>query len=88
MQRNPKARKNSPLKKIIFESCILILLVIWEIAVKFFELPSYLLPPPSEIGQVMVEPDIRLDNQRLTLGKVMLIDKDEKEVKRDKEKGK
>jgi NitT/TauT family transport system permease protein len=34
---------------------ILILLVIWEIAVKVFELPSYLLPPPSEIARVMVE---------------------------------
>jgi len=34
---------------------ILILLVIWEIAVKVFDLPSYLLPPPSEIARVMVE---------------------------------
>jgi NitT/TauT family transport system permease protein len=34
---------------------ILILLGIWEIAVRILELPSYLLPAPSEIARVMVE---------------------------------
>jgi len=34
---------------------ILILLAIWEIAVRILELPSYLLPAPSEIARVMVE---------------------------------
>ena len=42
-------------KKALPYLSILILLGIWEIAVKVFELPSYLLPPPSEIAQVMVE---------------------------------
>ena len=42
-------------KKALPYISIIILLVIWEIAVKVFELPSYLLPPPSEIARVMVE---------------------------------
>jgi NitT/TauT family transport system permease protein len=42
-------------KKALPYISILILLGVWEIAVKIFELPSYLLPPPSEIARVMVE---------------------------------
>lgn len=34
---------------------ILVLLGIWEIAVRILDLPSYLLPPPSEIGLVMID---------------------------------
>ena len=34
---------------------ILLLLGIWEVAVRAFKLPSYLLPAPSEIAQVIVQ---------------------------------
>lgn len=42
-------------KKALPYISILILLGIWETAVRVLEIPSYLLPPPSEIAQVMVE---------------------------------
>ncbi len=34
---------------------ILLLLAIWEVSVRILKLPSYLLPPPSEIAQVIVQ---------------------------------
>lgn len=46
---------------------ILILLGIWEIAVRILELPSYLLPAPSEIARVMVErADLILEHSWVT----------------------
>ena len=34
---------------------IFVLLLVWEVAVRILELPSYLLPPPTEIVTVFIE---------------------------------
>lgn len=47
---NRSAFRNSAIAPLLLSAAgVLVFLLIWEAAVRFFEVKSYLLPPPSEV---------------------------------------